>query len=152
MIRELVEAGDVAVAARFLGRPFAISGEITKGNGLGRGFGFPTANIALPDNLVVPAYGVYVTESELGAPGPQGSDGGGKPARSVTNVGVRPTIGDERLLAETHIFGAPDEDLYGRRIRVSFLSMIRPERRFGDVEELKAQVEQDKCAAVGYEP
>jgi riboflavin kinase/FMN adenylyltransferase len=177
MIRRLIGEGDVASAARFLGRPFAISGEIAKGNGFGRGFGFPTANIALPDSLVVPAYGVYVTESELGAadsredhedgsPGGAESPGsaeavararGGRSAfagtaRSVTNVGVRPTIGDARLLAETHIFGARDDDLYGRRIRVSFLSMIRPERRFPDVGDLKAQVEQDKRAARAYRP
>jgi riboflavin kinase/FMN adenylyltransferase len=164
MIRGLIEAGDVAGAAKFLGRPFALSGEITRGNGLGRDFGFPTANIGLPRGLVVPAYGVYVTESLLsGGPGDEASDGEALardndepspfcpcPARSVTNVGVRPTIGDDRLLAETHLFGASGDDLYGLCLRVSFLDMIRPERRFADIRALKAQVEQDKDAALAY--
>jgi riboflavin kinase/FMN adenylyltransferase len=141
MIRALIEAGDMAAVAGFLGRPFALSGEIARGNGIGRGLGFPTANIGLPDGLVVPAYGVYVTESRL--------DGAGG-LRSVTNVGVRPTIGDDRLLAETHIFGASDADLYGHTLRVNFLAMIRPERRFANVGELKTQVERDKRAALEY--
>ncbi|MDR2162617.1 MAG: riboflavin biosynthesis protein RibF [Clostridiales Family XIII bacterium] len=156
MVRELIEAGDVAEAEKFLGRPFTISGEITRGNGLGRGFGFPTANIALPDGFVVPAYGVYVTESELGADTRRSLHGNGaegyssRVMRSVTNVGVRPTIGDDRLLAETHILGAEYGDLYGHRIRVGFLSMIRPERRFVGTGELIVQVERDKDAALGY--
>jgi riboflavin kinase/FMN adenylyltransferase len=173
-IRRFVEEGDVVSAAKFLGRPFTISGEITRGNGIGRSLGFPTANIALPAGLIVPAYGVYVTESEFltglstGCAAPESSaycreDGeeysgvgalnrvkglGG--LRSVTNVGVRPTIGDEKLLAETHIFGASDNDLYGRHIRVSFHSQIRAERRFSDIEALKAQVELDKLSALEY--
>jgi riboflavin kinase/FMN adenylyltransferase len=172
MIRELIETGDVAAAARFLGRPFALSGEIARGNGLGRGLGFPTANIGIPEGLVVPAYGVYVTESRLSgdseggdsenAPGAetrctkepspcaQSPCAAGRPMRSVTNVGVRPTIGDNRLFTETHLFGAPEDDLYGRRIRVDFLDMIRPERRFEDIRALKAQVERDKRAALDY--
>jgi riboflavin kinase/FMN adenylyltransferase len=173
LIRGLIESGEAAAAAKFLGRPFAISGEISRGNGVGRGLGFPTANISLPEGLVAPAYGVYVTESELTDieaeavgydPDGAGDDGGepagssagavrggsSEPMRSVTNVGVRPTIGDERLLAETHVFGVPDEDLYGHRIRVNFLSMIRPERKFSGTEELKTQVERDKRLALAY--
>jgi riboflavin kinase/FMN adenylyltransferase len=143
-IRRFVEEGDVATASKFLGRPFAISGEITRGNGIGRSLGFPTANIALPKGLVVPSYGVYVTESALSDTAYPDN------LRSVTNVGIRPTIGDERLLAETHIFGAPDNDLYGRRIRVGFLSLLRSERRFADVEALRAQVDFDKQSALMY--
>jgi riboflavin kinase/FMN adenylyltransferase len=169
-IRRFVADGDMANAAKFLGRPFTISGGITRGNGIGRSLGFPTANIALPEGLVIPTYGVYVTESEF-LPGGASADGGeGCPAdggecqgagatdregsfnsmRSVTNVGVRPTIGDEKLFAETHIFGAPDSDLYGRRIRVGFLSLLRAERRFADIEALKTQVELDKRSALEY--
>jgi riboflavin kinase/FMN adenylyltransferase len=150
-IRERVEGGDVAGAARLLGRPFSIKGEIMKGNGLGRNLGFPTANIALPDGLVVPAYGVYVTESRLGD-GAEEPPPSGAFLRSVTNVGMRPTIGDEKLLAETHIFGAPDKNLYGRQIRVNFLSMLRRERRFSGLEELKAHVELDKRSALAFRP
>ncbi|MDR1042442.1 MAG: helix-turn-helix domain-containing protein [Clostridiales Family XIII bacterium] len=180
-IRGFVEEGDMASAAKFLGRPFTLSGEIIHGNGIGRSLGFPTANIAPPEGLVIPPYGVYVTESELpedgdGAPEGDGTGGGrrkdgGKPSdakavaegfepvdraecpdglRSITNIGVRPTIGDEKLLVETHIFGAPDSDLYGRRIRVGFLSQLRAERKFPDVEALKAQVESDKRSALEY--
>ncbi|MDR0596111.1 MAG: bifunctional riboflavin kinase/FMN adenylyltransferase, partial [Clostridiales Family XIII bacterium] len=65
VIRDLIADGSMEEAAAYLGRPFCISGEISRGNGIGRGLGFPTANIALPKGLVVPAYGVYVTESEI---------------------------------------------------------------------------------------
>jgi riboflavin kinase/FMN adenylyltransferase len=165
-IRRFVEDGDMAAAESFLGRPFALSGEVVHGNGIGRSLGFPTANIALPAGLVVPPYGVYVTESELydlpGEGGPRAGDvqcrGAGTAGcaacfdggRSITNVGVRPTIGDDKLFAETHIFGAPDRDLYGRRIRVSFLSLLRAERKFADIEALKAQVERDERSALEY--
>jgi riboflavin kinase/FMN adenylyltransferase len=195
-IRKFVAEGDMAAAAKFLGRPFTISGEIIRGNGVGRSLGFPTANIALPEGFVVPPYGVYVTESELsaGRVPPDGSgcpdrgpeserraDGSGCPdrgpeserradgkecpdsgpeserradfsgsLRSITNVGVRPTIGDEKLLAETHIFGVRDSDLYGLRIRVGFLSMLRAERKFVNVEALRTQVEYDKRSALTY--
>jgi riboflavin kinase/FMN adenylyltransferase len=145
LIRELIGEGKMTEAAKFLGRPFSISGEIGRGNSIGRGLGFPTANIALPEGLTVPAFGVYVTESVTGGD----SDRSAK-LRSVTNVGIRPTIGDKRLLAETHIFGVPDEDLYGKHIKVSFLEMLRPEKKFNGIESLKAQVEKDKEAARSY--
>jgi riboflavin kinase/FMN adenylyltransferase len=143
VIRDLIADGSVEEAARYLGRPFEISGEIDRGNGIGRGLGFPTANLVPPQELIVPAHGVYVTESVIGDV---------KTMRSVTNVGFRPTVGDHRLLAETHIFGVPDEDLYGRWLRVRFLSMIRPEHKFADMEQLKRQVERDKEAAFGFDP
>jgi riboflavin kinase/FMN adenylyltransferase len=178
VIRDLIADGSMEEAASYLGRPFSIAGEIDRGNGIGRGLGFPTANIALTEGLVVPAYGVYATESRItGAlqdSTPSGKpkemkrstpDGvaretsgdalenmpsGGEWHRSVTNIGVRPTVGDSRLLAETHVFGVPDKDLYGHRIRVNFLSMIRPEKKFASLEELKAQVEIDKQSALAY--
>jgi len=206
VIRDLIADGSMEEAAAYLGRPFNISGEIDRGNGIGRGLGFPTANIALTEGLVIPAYGVYVTESEItgapqdgtsnsapkdtlsgkpedtqgdtledtsgGTPEDTSSDtlentsgntledtsgnaledmsGSGEWRRSVTNIGVRPTVGDSRLLAETHIFGVPDKDLYGHRIRVNFLSVIRPEKKFANLDELRAQVELDKRSALTY--
>jgi riboflavin kinase/FMN adenylyltransferase len=147
LIRELIAAGKVDEATTYLGRPFSISGEIDRGNGIGRGLGFPTANIRLPEGLAIPAFGVYVTESLIYDA--KREDSRGK-LRSVTNVGIRPTIGDKRLLAETHIFGVPDEDLYGHRICVKFLSMLRAEKKFANIEELKKQVEVDKRAAQDY--
>jgi riboflavin kinase/FMN adenylyltransferase len=157
-IRRLVEAGDVAAAAAMLGRPFSMSGTVTRGNGIGRSLGFPTANIEIPDGLTVPAYGVYVTDSGYCGGEREGLAGGaagcdaerGGLVRSVTNVGVRPTVGDNRLLAETHIFGIPDDDLYGGRLRVEFLSMLRPEMRFGGMDELMERVEVDKRDAMAY--
>ncbi|MDR0518903.1 MAG: bifunctional riboflavin kinase/FAD synthetase [Clostridiales Family XIII bacterium] len=146
VIRDLISDGSMEEAAAYLGRPFSIAGEIGRGNGIGRGLGFPTANIALTEGIVVPAYGVYVTESEITGEGSER----GKKLRSVTNIGVRPTVGDSRLLVETHIFGVPDKDLYGHGIRVGFLSMVRPERKFANLSELKAQVERDKQAALEF--
>jgi riboflavin kinase/FMN adenylyltransferase len=140
LVRSLVSEGKVDEAARFLGRPYALSGVTVRGNGYGRDLGFPTANIAVDSLMVRPAFGVYVTETLLD----------GKALRSVTNIGVRPTIGDERLFVESHIMDIPDEDLYGKRMRVSFLKMIRPERKFGSLKELVSQIDADRGTAAAY--
>jgi riboflavin kinase/FMN adenylyltransferase len=136
VIRKAIASGDVAAAERFLGRPFAITGEVIRGNALGRKLGFATANTLLPEDLVKPAYAIYVTTAEV--------DGRILPA--ITNVGIRPTIGDNCELAETHIFGL-DEDLYGREIKIFFKEKIRDEARFDSVEQMQAQVKKDIVAA-----
>ena len=137
-IRAAIEAGDVAKARAFLGRPFAITGEVVHGDGRGRSIGFPTANLAV-DNDAVPRQGVYVTETiAFGTRFP-----------SVTNVGIRPTFGGTTLSVESHLLDV-DEDLYGERVEVRFLARLRDEAKFAGPSELADQLARDLAAAASY--
>jgi riboflavin kinase/FMN adenylyltransferase len=136
-IRTALQRGDVAAAARSLGRPYAIAGTVSSGAGRGRTLGVPTANIA-PDRPLLVARGVYR--------GLVTTQGKGHPA--VVNVGVRPTFGETVLAVEAHLLDFTG-DLYGRSVRLEFLERLRDEMRFASVEELKAQVARDIAAARG---
>jgi riboflavin kinase / FMN adenylyltransferase len=129
-IRALVQAGEVEAAARMLGAPFQLRGEVTRGDGRGRQLGFPTANLVPDNSLVCPGHGVYVARA----------DG----ACAAVNVGVRPTFGTGRaVLVEAFVLDQEDVDLYGRVLRVDFLARLRGERRFESVEALVEQMERD---------
>ena len=133
LIRHCINGGEVEPASRLLGRDYAMSGIVVKGNELGRGIGFPTANIHPAPEITLPARGVYVTETLIE----------GITYPSISNVGVNPTISDkESFRIETHLLDM-DVNLYGKEIRVVFKKMIRPERRFEDMEALKRQIEKD---------
>jgi riboflavin kinase/FMN adenylyltransferase len=137
-IRAAVEAGEVERAAALLGRAFAVEGVVTRGDGRGRTMSFPTANVAV-ENELFPRRGVYVTETvALAARHP-----------SVTNVGTRPTFGGESLTVETHLMDF-DEDLYGERVEVRFLARLRDEKRFSGMEELADQIARDRAAASAW--
>jgi riboflavin kinase/FMN adenylyltransferase len=136
-IRAALQRGDVAAAARSLGRPYAIAGEVTSGAGRGRSLGFPTANIT-PDRPLLIERGVYLGRLHV--------DGQGHTA--VVNVGVRPTFGETTLAVEAHLLDFTG-DLYGREVRLDFLDRIRDEMRFPSVEALKAQVARDIEVARG---
>jgi riboflavin kinase / FMN adenylyltransferase len=131
-VRRLVSEGRVDEAAALLGHHFFVDGTVTRGAGRGRSIGFPTANVCT-DNELVPPTGVYATLVTL--------DGVVHP--SITNVGFRPTFGDvDRVIIETHVFQF-DRDLYGQRLRLSFVQRLRDERAFPDVDALRAQIEAD---------
>ena len=141
-IRSALEEGDVAMASRFLGRPYRLHGVVVAGNRLGRTIGFPTANMKLYEPLMlVPKNGVYKTAVIAGStvmPDPIGH-----PLTGMTNIGVRPTVSDQRILTiETHILDF-DEMIYGLPITLDFVSRIRDERRFGSMEELRSQLQAD---------
>jgi riboflavin kinase / FMN adenylyltransferase len=128
-IRGLVLAGEVEAAARFLGGPFRLRGEVVSGDRRGREIGFPTANIVPDEALVCPGHGVYAALA----------DG----ACAAVSVGVRPTFGTGRaVLVETYVLDA-NIDLYGRMLTVEFLARLRGERRFESVDALVAQMERD---------
>lgn len=132
-IRSFIAKGDMESARILLGRPFSLSAEVCHGKSLGRIIGFPTANQKIPENIVDIRSGSYVTRVMLD----------GKYYYSVTNVGVRPTVDtDGNMNCETHILDY-DGDLYGRTIKVEFLSFIRDEKRFSSIEELKNQINND---------
>jgi riboflavin kinase / FMN adenylyltransferase len=133
-VSRLLSAGQVAVAADLLGRPHEMRGTVELGDQRGRTLGFPTANLAIPSSLVIPAEGVYAGRFV-------GADGLARPA--AISLGRRPTFyrdGVELLEAHLLDFGG---DLYGQPARVQFLARLRPQRRFDDVHDLVAQLHRD---------
>lgn len=132
-IRKLLAEGDVSAANEMLGRPYAVFGEVLHGKKLGRTLGFPTMNLLPPTQKLLPAYGVYVTKTNVDG---QWFDG-------ITNIGLRPTVdSDKQVSVETHLF-AYEGDLYGKQVEVQFLHFLRPERKFADVEALRAAMLED---------
>lgn len=134
-IRAALKVGDVARAARFLGRPYSIAGTVTRGAGRGRTLGFPTANLEPERPLLTPT-GVYACRAEL--------DGRLHPA--VVNVGVRPTFGDQAMAIEAYLLDFAG-DLYDRPLRLQFVARLRGEQKFPSVDELRAQIGRDAAAA-----
>lgn len=130
-IRGLLERGEMEEAARFLGHPHCISGEVVHGRQLGRTMGIPTANLLIGDHVLEPAYGVYATKVIL-------PDGTEKPA--VTNVGVRPTVDDSRKVTVEPWILDFEGDLYGKHIRVDFYHRLRGEQKFSGLEELRQEI------------
>jgi len=128
-IRGLVLAGEVELAARFLGAPFQLRGEVVEGDRRGRTLGFPTANLVPDEALVCPGHGVYVARA----------DG----VCAAVSVGVRPTFGTGRaVLIEAYLVDQ-EVDLYGQRLKLDFLSRLRGERRFDSIDALVEQMQRD---------
>ena len=140
-IRALLERGDAETAARFLGRPFVISGLVRHGKRLGSSrLGAPTVNLIPDPRQLAPAFGVYAAQVTVD----------GETRSAVTNVGVRPTVDtDGSVTVESHLLESAGE-LYGADCRVEFLKMLRPEKRFGSLDELREQIARDADAARAY--
>jgi len=134
-IRHLVAEGRVDEAGALLGHHYAIDGEVVRGDGRGRELGFPTANLVSANELL-PAYGIYASIATLG----------GLSHLAVTSVGVRPTIGDGRLTVETHLLDGA-HDLYGARMRLSFVRWLREELKFDGLGPLRDQIARDAADA-----
>lgn len=129
-VRTLLTEGRPEEAARCLERPFSFSLPVTDGRRLGRTLKFPTVNQPFPDMFIRPRFGVYVSNVRL----PDGSV-----RRGVTNIGVKPTVGSDSVLAETHILDYA-ADLYGRTLKVELLSFLRPEQKFESLDALRAAI------------
>jgi riboflavin kinase / FMN adenylyltransferase len=128
-IRGLVLAGEVELAARFLGAPFQVRGEVVVGDRRGRELGFPTANLVPDEALVHPGHGVYVARAN--------------DVCAAVSIGVRPTFGTGRgVLIESYLLDR-DVDLYGQTLRIEFLRRLRGERRFDTVDALVEQMRRD---------
>ncbi len=140
IIRREIAAGDVSHAARLLGRPFVLTGEVVSGAGTGRRFTFPTLNLVAEQELL-PARGVYVTRTCL--------DGETRSHRSVTNIGMRPTFNGSSLSVETHLL---DTQLAAtpKRLEVRFWKRLREEKKFSGPEELRAQIASDIARANSF--
>jgi riboflavin kinase/FMN adenylyltransferase len=132
MVRHALAIGDVAAAAAALGRPHRVRGTVVRGDGRGRSIGVPTANVAVPAGMAVPAGGVYGTRVIL--------DGVAHDA--VTNIGTRPTVAGRNLTVESHLLDV-DLDLYDRDVAVDFVARLRDEVRFDSVDALVAQIRAD---------
>lgn len=131
-IRRLVAEGRVDEAGALLGHHYAIDGMVVEGAGRGREIGFPTANLAT-DNELLPPHGVYATTVSI--------EGAIYP--SVTNIGLRPTFGDQTATTvEAHLIDR-SMDLYGRAVRLAFVQRLRDERKFPDLEALQDQISAD---------
>jgi len=136
-IRRAVMGGDLASAARLLGRPYSVSGRVVRGAGRGRTIGIPTINLAeVPGNKLFPPDGVYAVWVET----PAGRFG------AMLNQGPRPTFGEVGRTIEAHLFGF-DGDLYGRWVRVEWVERLRDTRKFSSAEQLMAQLATDRQQA-----
>ena len=132
LIKQCLEEGKINKASQLLGRQYFVSGEVCEGHGRGKQLGFPTANIAYPENKVLVAPGVYGVEAEID----------GTVYKGVANCGPRPTFGEDSYTLEVYFEGL-SEDLYGKTVTVRFLNYIRGIRKFATAEELAAQIAVD---------
>jgi len=138
-VREALKSGDLELATRLLGRPYAISGRVLHGDQRGRTWGFPTANL-LVERHNPPLRGVFAVE--VG-----GVEEGLLPG--VANLGFRPTVGGDRLLLEVHLINFSGT-FYGDRVRVIFRKRIRAETKFESFDALKDQIHKDTLAAAAW--
>ena len=131
-IRRQIESGDMATAVRFLGHGHTLTGTVVTGRKLGHRLGFPTANIELPEGVIVPRHGVYACRAFVGS----------KSYMAVCNVGSRPTVRGHQVRTETWLLDFSG-DLYGQAVTLEFLWFLRPEQRFESLDALKEAVLQD---------
>ena len=133
-IRKLLEDGDMEQAVRFLGHAHVISGKVIPGRGLGHTIGIPTANLTIPEGIVCPQKGVYACKAMVN----------GQEYLAVTNIGSRPTVDGHHVTVEPWILDF-DGDLYGKEITLAFYKYLRPEKKFGDLGKLKAEIEKNEA-------
>ncbi len=132
-IRELLSAGAMEEANTFLGHPYFIYAEVVHGRQLGRALGFPTINMLPPAEKLLPAYGVYVTQTKIEDVWYSG----------ITNIGLRPTVDSgNRVSVKTHLAGY-EGNLYGKTLETRFLKYLRPEQKFESTEALKQAIQKD---------
>ena len=131
-IRELVAQGEIEKANAFLGHPHMLSGEVVHGRALGRTIGIPTANLQLPEGVICPKYGVYACKAVVD----------GESYLAVTNVGTRPTVSGTHITVEPWLLDF-SEDIYGKQLQLLFYKFLRPEKKFGSLAELQAEIKKN---------
>ena len=135
-IRESLSKGKIKEANYMLSRPYNLTGKVVKGRQLGRTIGFPTANIEIDPNYLIPKIGVYYTNVEFN----------GQIFKGITSVGHNPTVNGKKLTIETYILNF-DKSIYDCELKVYFLDRIRDEIKFNSLESLKEQLNKDKNVA-----
>jgi riboflavin kinase/FMN adenylyltransferase len=139
-IREAIGAGDMETARQLLGYHYFFSGNVVEGNHLGRSIGYPTANLAIPDeSKLIPGDGVYAVDIAV-------SDEPDTIHHGMMNIGYRPTVDGTKKIIEVNIFNF-DRDIYGKSVKVFVKKFLRAEKKFSGLEELKAQLALDKSNA-----
>ena len=138
-IRKQLEEGDMATAVRFLGHPYELTGTVVHGHRIGRTLGIPTANLLLPENLVIPKFGVYICRAIIG--------GASYPA--VTNIGTRPTVSGSGLTVEPWILEF-EGDLYDQQITLQFFRFLRPEMKFPNLASLQREIQSNAAQTRAY--
>ena len=128
-IRTLLEAGQMEAAAKFLGHPHILSGEVVSGRQLGRTLGIPTANLSIPEEVAALPFGVYACKAQVA----------GNEYLAVTNIGNRPTVGGHRITVEPWLLDF-EGDLYGQELTLRFYRFLRPEQKFPSLDALKAEI------------
>lgn len=137
-IRNALNEGDITTANELLGFEFFFEGIVVRGDQRGRTIGYPTANLqVVNEDKLIPANGVYAVRALLKH---------GEEKNGMMNIGLRPTVDGTRKTIEVHLFNF-DNDIYGTLLRIYVKSFIRQEKKFGSVEELKAQLDRDKKVA-----
>lgn len=131
-IRSLLETGNMEEAAAYLGHPHILTGTVVPGRQIGRTIGVPTANLTIPEEVLVPRLGVYACRVWLE----------GKEYMAVTNVGSRPTVEGSHVTVEPWILDYTG-DLYGKTIRLAFYKFLRPERKFASLEQLRREIQKN---------
>ena len=139
-IRKEILNGNVAIANKMLSRPYTINGNVVHGKKLGRQIGFPTANINLTGDKLIPKVGVYYTNVEVN----------GKIYKGITSIGNNPTVNGKELTIETYILDF-DKYIYDEEIKLYFIDRIRDEMKFSGIDELVCQLKKDKILAEGKE-
>ena len=139
-IRKALNEGNMALANEYLGYDYFLSGEVVKGKQLGRTIGFPTANIQIDEEYkLIPKNGVYAVKAIVDQ----------KEVFGMMNIGFNPTVNGQTQTIEVNLFDF-DTDIYGKKIEVSLLHYLREEQKFGSVDLLKAQLNQDKTDALAF--
>lgn len=138
-IRDLLEAGRVEEASRFLGHPHILSGEVVSGRKLGRTLGIPTANLTIPEGTVKLPFGVYACKAYAK----------GDVYTAVTNIGNRPTVGGHRVTVEPWLLDFSG-DLYGKKITLEFHAFLRQEKKFDSLEELREEIRKNAAQTLEF--
>lgn len=139
-IRKALMEGRVERANNYLQHPFTLTGTVVKGKGLGRDFGYPTANLHIEEGYkLIPKNGVYVVRAIIDE----------VPYYGMMNIGTNPTVGGTEVTIETYFF-LLDKDLYGKKLQIEMLTRIRDEKKFDTVEALKLAMKQDEAFSAQY--
>ena len=139
-VRTLVAQGEVERAMDFLGHPHTLTDQVRHGKRIGTRLGFPTMNLQFPAGSVVPAFGVYATRVWVDD----------KSYIAATNVGIRPTVEDDRPVTVEGSLVDFSGDLYGKTVRMEFYRLIRPEQKFASLDDLRSQISRDVQAVCEY--
>jgi len=139
-IRKALQDGNMSLANEYLGYAYFLTGEVVKGKQLGRTIGFPTANIQIKEDYkLIPKNGVYAVKTFIGQ----------KEVFGMMNIGFNPTVNGQKQTIEVNLFDF-DADIYGEKLEISLLKYLREEQKFGSVDLLKEQLNQDKKTALEF--